>query len=164
MRFRRYAAGALLVAATLLAGCGSGGGDGKPAAGAASGAGAVNAGAMAVGLKVGTSPWGPILTDQAGRTLYGFVPDHDGTSSCTASCAATWPPLTSRSAATVGSGLSVQLLGKTQRTEGTSQITYGPWPLYYFAGDTRPGDMDGQGVDGIWFVVGPDGKLIKNVG
>ena len=38
---------------------------------------------------------------------------------------------------------------------------YNNWPLYYYVGDVGPGDVDGQGVDGVWFVVGADGKLIK---
>ena len=53
------------------------------------------------------------------------------------------------------------LLGKTQRAEGATQITYNGWPLYYFVPDTDAGDVDGQGVDGAWFVLSADGKLIK---
>jgi predicted lipoprotein with Yx(FWY)xxD motif len=143
-----------LLALPLAAACGNGssGGAGAPAA---------SAGTTPVGVKAGTSPWGPILTDQAGRTLYGFTPDKNGKSTCAENCVATWPPLTSRSAVTAGSGVSASLLGTTARTEGTTQATFGQWPLYYYAGDVKPGDMDGQGVDNQWFVVGLDGKLIK---
>jgi hypothetical protein len=34
-------------------------------------------------------------------------------------------------------------------------------PLYYFSGDQQPGDINGQGVGGIWFTVAPDGALIR---
>jgi predicted lipoprotein with Yx(FWY)xxD motif len=49
----------------------------------------------------------------------------------------------------------------TTRADGTVQATYGNWPLYYYVGDHGFGDIDGQGVDGVWFVIGTDGKLIK---
>jgi predicted lipoprotein with Yx(FWY)xxD motif len=159
-RVRKYAAGAVaLLALTLAAACGS-------SSSGAAGAPATSAGnTTPVVLKAGTSPWGAILTDQAGRTLYGFTPDRNGTSTCADSnCVASWPPLTSRSAVTAGSGVSASLLGSTARTEGTTQATFGQWPLYYYAGDAKPGDTDGQGVDGKWFVVGLDGKLIKKTG
>ena len=34
------------------------------------------------------------------------------------------------------------------------------WPLYYFANDSAPGDLNGQAVGDVWFVVGADGELI----
>jgi hypothetical protein len=74
---------------------------------------------------------------------------------------ATWPALVSRQPVTAGAGTNQSLLSETKRAEGTVQATYGQWPLYYYAGDLVPGDVDGQGVDGVWFAVGTDGKLIK---
>ena len=40
-------------------------------------------------------------------------------------------------------------------------MTYAGKPLYYFAGDAKPGDTNGQGVGKVWFVVGADGELVK---
>ncbi|MGW2850241.1 hypothetical protein ACWC5G_36810, partial [Streptomyces sp. NPDC001274] len=40
-------------------------------------------------------------------------------------------------------------------------VTYGDWPLYYYVGDMGPGDVNGQGLDGEWFAVSPDGKLVR---
>jgi predicted lipoprotein with Yx(FWY)xxD motif len=114
-----------------------------------------------VRVEVAQSSLGPILTDQNGRTLYAFVHDKNGTSSCTGDCLATWPALASRQAPAVGTGAAKDLLAQTTRAEGTVQATYGNWPLYYYVGDVGPGDVDGQGVDDAWFVVGADGKLIK---
>jgi predicted lipoprotein with Yx(FWY)xxD motif len=172
MRIRKYALAAILATAGLAAaGCGGGYGatTAGPSAPSATGTSTVSptrtpglaADAAAVTIKISESRYGGILTDQGGRTLYGFLPDKNGASACRADCVATWPPLTSRSPVTAASGAASALLGKTVRTEGTVQATYGDWPLYYYAGDTQPGDVDGQGVNGIWFVIGANGKLVK---
>ena len=132
---------------------------GATAKGAGTGAGK-GAGGAATSVKVATSGLGPILTDQEGRTLYAFTRDKNGNSNCADACIATWPALTGRSVQ-AGPGTTPSLLGKTQRTEGTAQAVYGDWPLYYYAGDGGPGDVNGQGVDGVWFVVNADGKLVR---
>jgi predicted lipoprotein with Yx(FWY)xxD motif len=115
----------------------------------------------AVGVKIGQSSLGPILTDLTGRTLYAFVDDHGGNSTCTGVCLASWPALTSDKDFTAGAGADTRLLAGTKRTDGVEQAEYGSWPLYYYAGDQGPGDIDGQNVDGTWFVVGADGKLVR---
>ncbi len=53
------------------------------------------------------------------------------------------------------------LLGTLVRSDGSVQVTYGGWPLYFFAGDEAPGDINGQGVNDVWFVVAPDGTMIE---
>src|SRR5215217_6084158 len=105
----------------------------------------------AVGIKVDQSSLGPILTDQSGRTLYAFTNDKDNTSNCADQCIATWPALISRQPVAAETGTDQKLLSQTTRAEGTVQATYGNWPLYYYVGDQGPGDIDGQGVDGVWF-------------
>jgi predicted lipoprotein with Yx(FWY)xxD motif len=172
MRIRKYAyAAALTAAASLAAACS--GGKAEPAGGTPATVATTSAAAPSqqraveaqpVTLRISDSSLGPILTDQSGRTLYGFVPDKKGRSTCGENCVATWPPLTSRSPVTAGSGTSAGLLGTTTRTEGAVQATYGDWPLYYYAGDVRPGDVDGQGVNGIWFVIAANGKLVRDAG
>lgn len=114
-----------------------------------------------VSVEIAPSSLGQILTDQNGRTLYAFIDDKGGTSSCTGQCIATWPALISRQPVTAGAGVDKDLLSRTNRAEGTAQATYGGWPVYYYVGDVGPGDVDGEGVDGKWFVIGADGKLIK---
>ena len=113
------------------------------------------------GVRIGESGLGPILTDLNGRTLYAFVNDKSGNSTCTDGCLGSWPALTSDKAFTAGEGADGKLLTETKQTDGVDQAKYGPWPLYYYAGDQGPGDIDGQNVGGLWFVVGADGKLIK---
>ncbi|GAA4637467.1 hypothetical protein GCM10023196_091340 [Actinoallomurus vinaceus] len=152
MRARFVVLGTALVLG--LAACGGGGTESKHHAAAASGDSAAS-------VKISQSSLGPILTDREGRTLYAFARDKNGGSSCSADCIATWPALTSRSTVTAVSGANSTLLGQTRRAEGTTQATYGDWPLYYYAGDMNAGDVDGQGVDGVWFAVGANGKLVK---
>jgi predicted lipoprotein with Yx(FWY)xxD motif len=153
MRARFVMLGAVLTLG--LAACGGSGGS-KDHTSAAP-----KAAADSAGIKVSQSSLGPILTDQNGRTLYGFANDKQGTSSCTKECIATWPGLVSRGPVAVGQGVQQGLLKKIQRAEGTEQAVYGAWPLYYYVGDAGPGDVDGEGVDGVWFVIDANGKLVK---
>jgi len=59
-----------------------------------------------------------------------------------------------------GDGVDAALLGTTTREDGAVQVTYGGWPLYFFAGDAAAGDVTGQGVNDVWFVVAPDGAMV----
>lgn len=106
---------------------------------------------------------GQILVDGSGRTLYLFQADKSTTSTCYGACAQYWPPLLTSGAPQAGSGANASLLGTTQRTDGTLEVTYGGHPLYYVVTDHNPGDATGQGLNNYgapWNVVGPDGKQI----
>ena len=116
--------------------------------------------ASAAALKLTQSQLGPILTDGNGRTLYGFLSDQGGTSTCYAQCAQSWPPLVTQGNPTPAQGVDAALLGLTPRNDGTQQVTYKKWPLYYFAGDQGQGQTKGQGLKGMWYVVGSSG-LVK---
>jgi predicted lipoprotein with Yx(FWY)xxD motif len=90
---------------------------------------------------------GKILTDAAGKTLYKYANDAGGVSNCTGTCAQNWPPLTITSGTpTAGAGVT-GALGTIKRADGTTQVTYGGSPLYYFVGDTAAGDATGNGVN-----------------
>jgi predicted lipoprotein with Yx(FWY)xxD motif len=158
-----FSAVGLVFGAALLTACSSPAHTPPVAAASTAASGAVvqQAAAGTAGVKISDSSLGPILTDQNGRTLYAFTRDKNGTSSCTADCIATWPALISRGPATASSGAQPSLLSTTNRAEGTVQATYNGWPLYYYVGDVAPGDVDGEGSGGVWFVVGADGKLVK---
>ncbi|MEU6660151.1 hypothetical protein [Streptomyces sp. NPDC046821] len=104
---------------------------------------------------------GSILVDGQGRTLYAFTKDKEATSNCDAECIAVWPALTSPSPAAAGKGVEKSLLREAKQSGGAVQVTYGDWPLYYYVGDMAPGDVNGQGLDGEWFAVSPDGKLVR---
>lgn len=108
---------------------------------------------------VAESDLGPILTDGEGRTLYLFTNDDADQSSCTDSCAQNWPPLTVESEGELVAGEGVEgELGTITRDDGSLQVTIDGVPLYYFAGDSAPGDLNGQEVGGVWFAVAPDGQ------
>lgn len=112
----------------------------------------------ALTVELADSALGPILVDGEGRTLYRFEKDSDGESTCYEACATNWPALVGDVEA--GDGVDGALLGTAQRTDGTVQVTYAGRPLYYFAGDQAPGDIAGQGVMDVWYVVGADGAAI----
>lgn len=113
-----------------------------------------------VSVKVADSALGPILVDGTGRTLYGFTKDKPGATNCDTACIAVWPALIAPRVQ-AGSGVDTKLLTQTRLAQGADQATYGDWPLYYYVGDAVPGDVNGQGLDGEWFVVGADGKFVK---
>ena len=96
---------------------------------------------------------GAILVDGSGRTLYLLIQDERNQSNCGESCIQTWPPLLTAEAASAGEGLTAQVLNSIRRDDGSNQVTYNGWPLYYFSGDETPGDAKGQNSGGIWFVV-----------
>jgi predicted lipoprotein with Yx(FWY)xxD motif len=107
------------------------------------------------------------MTDAAGRTLYLFEKDTGGKSSCYGACAQGWPPLLTTGTPTSAAGVSASLLGTVNRTNGTVQVTYAGHPLYYFTGDTKPGDIKGQNLHAFgadWYVVGPAGKKVEKPG
>ena len=104
---------------------------------------------------------GSFLVDDKGMTLYLFTTDKPNTSNCYGKCASFWPPLLTSGEAVAGSGLDASKLGTTTRTDGTVQVTYNSWPLYYFAKDKQPGDVKGQKVAGTWFVISPSGDAIQ---
>jgi predicted lipoprotein with Yx(FWY)xxD motif len=108
-----------------------------------------------------TTSLGMIIVDAQGRTLYKFDNDTAGTSTCYDQCAANWPALVAAGTPTAGPGLDASKLTTVDRTDGTKQVKYGEFPLYYFAADKAAGDTNGQGKGKIWWVVGADGKPIE---
>ena len=113
---------------------------------------------------VADSDLGQILTAADGMTVYLFMPDAQGTPTCIGSCAEAWPPLTVDDASqlTGGDGVDASLLGTTEHPAAGTQVTYNGWPLYFFAGDSAPGDTNGQGQGGVWYVLDPTGNAIDN--
>ena len=104
----------------------------------------------------------PFLVDGDGMSLYLFTDDtqNSGTSTCTGDCLVRWPAVIVTRTPTAGEGVDASLLGTITRDDGTMQATYNGWPLYYFEDDTAPGDINGQGVGGVWFLVNAAGDAI----
>lgn len=110
------------------------------------------------------SALGLILTDGSGNTLYAFMPDDQGPSTCYDDCAASWPAFLAEGELEVSGNdedpTDAKLLGTTERDDGGLPVTYNDWPLYHFGGDEAPGDTNGQGASDVWYVMSPDGEMI----
>ena len=115
----------------------------------------------AITLKVSQhAEFGDILTDAGGNTVYLFTEDERNKSNCSGGCATAWPPLLTVGDPTAGEGVNADRLGTIAREDGSTQVAYNGWPLYYFASDEEPGDTKGQ--YGTWFVVSAFGGPIQN--
>jgi predicted lipoprotein with Yx(FWY)xxD motif len=119
----------------------------------------------AVDLKTASSSAGNIVVDAKGMSLYFFTKDtkDSGTSACTGSCLVQWPPLTTTSGSPVAEGVTGKL-GTINTPDGKKQVTLNGMPLYYYVKDTKPGDVLGQGVGGVWYLSDPSGAMIKPAG
>ena len=106
------------------------------------------------------SEHGRILVDGRGHTLYGFTRDTEGTSTCTGGCLDAWPPLVVEDG-TLPAGLDDWVFEVVPGPGDRPQLKAGQWPLYTYANDLAPGDTNGQGSGGVWFVVDPTGELIR---
>ncbi|SNY54384.1 hypothetical protein [Paractinoplanes atraurantiacus] len=108
---------------------------------------------------------GPHVTDGAGRTLYRFDNDTNKPpkSNCNGDCATAWPPLLIKSPGKIfPDGVDPQIVGYVERADGHCQVTINGWPVYYFVADAKPGDLNGQGLNGKWFAIKPDGGKTSN--
>ncbi len=132
---------------------------GEPAADTPSGDddGSSTAEAAASAVAVGDTTIGQVLIDADGLTLYGFTNDVGGVPSCEDACADAWPPVVVDA---MPPGLDPAVFSLATRPDGSSQLVAGTWPLYRFAGDAAPGDVNGQESGGVWFAAAPDGSLI----
>ena len=158
---RKASAGAALLFAltVVLAACGGNddGGSGTAAPAAPATTAAPAAGGTTVAVSSGKL--GDILVDGDGRTLYAFTKDQGDKSACSGQCADNWPALTGTASA--GTGVQASLLSSAMQANGDAQVTYDGKLLYYFAGDAKPGDVNGQGVGNVWFAVTAGGDLVQ---
>lgn len=84
------------------------------------------------------------------RTLYTFANDTAGSSTCEGGCAATWPPVAADAEQLTGSFTTIQ------RSDASLQWAFKGSPLYYYQGDAGEGEVNGEGIGGVWFVARPD--------
>jgi predicted lipoprotein with Yx(FWY)xxD motif len=172
---------AVTLLATLLTGCSgssSSSASGSSTSAAAAGDGASTAATTPAAAVASSNPvqatvatksagkLGTILVDGKGRTLYLFVADtKKNQSTCTGGCLVAWPPLLSISTAKGGTGADANLIGTVQRSGGAKQVSYNGHPLYYYIGDQKPGQTNGQGVNqfgNLWYVVNAKGKQVTS--
>ncbi len=93
----------------------------------------------------------------AGFTLYTFAEDTEGVSTCFGGCADIWPPLYASADATDFGDFTVTQRDDPATTDDDAlnirQWAYQGQPLYFYAGDTQPGDVTGE--YGTWFFARP---------
>jgi predicted lipoprotein with Yx(FWY)xxD motif len=115
-------------------------------------------------LTVRSSSFGKALFDGRGFVLYAFTRDKRS-SACYGACAKAWPPyFAPKEELRVGAGLKRSLLSTVKRRNGRRQVTYARNPLYFYVGDTRPGQILCQNVveyGGRWLILRPSGKLVR---
>jgi predicted lipoprotein with Yx(FWY)xxD motif len=90
-----------------------------------------------------------ILTTTRGRTLYSLSAETNGRFICTGACASTWRPLV------IPAGVKPTgpvKLATIKRPDGRTQVTFKGRPLYSFSGDSKAGDVNGEGIKdvGTW--------------
>jgi predicted lipoprotein with Yx(FWY)xxD motif len=93
---------------------------------------------------------GKVLVDSRGRTVYLFLKDSHGRSSC--------------AAALPEPGLSAVKLTTTARSDGAPQVLFNGHPLHRYPGDAKPGDTNGQRVTtfgAAWFAVSGAGQVVS---
>lgn len=108
---------------------------------------------------------GKILVDGKWRTLYRFNKDSAWPMKfgCLGACLDTWKPAKPVDKTKV-KGIDPIHIGTVTRPDGTKQLAIKCWPVYWFTGDTKPGDINGQGKMGLWFAVSDQGaKVTKTV-
>ncbi|QCP00198.1 hypothetical protein FCN77_23895 [Arthrobacter sp. 24S4-2] len=158
--------------AAVLAGCGGGAGTSSPTTAEGSTAASAPAEssapasspvpAGAAELKTASSGAGQIVVDAKGMSVYFFTKDvkDSGTSACTGSCIVAWPPVLTDSASPAVEGVTATV-GTIPTPEGKKQLTVNGLPVYYYAKDKSAGDITGQGVGNVWYLVGPAGDMVK---
>lgn len=102
-------------------------------------------------VSLGQTTLGQVLTGANGKTLYFFASDISGQSQCTGNCLTNWPVFYKESP-TLSTDLAAADFGTITRSDGTKQTTYKGWPLYYYSGDTKAGDITGEKANNVWFV------------
>lgn len=106
---------------------------------------------------------GRIIVDGRGRSLYLFEKDRQGRSACSGLCATYWPPLLTNGKSIAIAGAKPSLLGSIRRADGSRQVSYAGHALYFFSGDTKRGQTNGEGLQDFgagWYVLTPSGKKI----
>ncbi|MDR6638946.1 hypothetical protein [Paenarthrobacter nitroguajacolicus] len=162
-----------LVLSAALAGCGGSPGtttssapppasSAAPTSAAASPSSASASAMAAAEMKVASSSAGQIVVDSKGMSLYFFTKDvkDSGKSACVDACLTAWPIFTTTSDAPTVEGVT-GTVGTITSPDGKKHVTLNGMPLYYYAKDKAPGDVTGQGVGSVWYLVSPTGEMVK---
>ena len=103
------------------------------------------------------------MVDGKGMSVYYYTKDvkDSGTSACTGGCLDAWPPVLATSDTPTVDGVT-GTVGTIATPDGKKQVTINGMPVYYYAKDLAAGDITGQGVGGVWYLVAPSGEMITH--
>jgi predicted lipoprotein with Yx(FWY)xxD motif len=131
----------------------------------AASAGAVAAATAAPAVAAGSSPtlqahrvgnFGRVLVDSRHRSLYLLADERGGTIHCTGSCLGAWPPLLVAAGSPITHSTAVRgTVGHVVRGSQW-QVTFNGYPVYEFAGDSAPGQANGEGISSFgstWYLL-----------
>ena len=118
---------------------------------------------------------GKVVVDGTGYTLYHFSKDkrHSGETSCYGRCEKVWLLYLTNGEPQVVLGARQSEVGTIERKDGTTQVTYGGWPVYTHARDGWPlsshahepaGEEAGAGrsqFGGVWYLIKPTGEEVR---
>jgi predicted lipoprotein with Yx(FWY)xxD motif len=110
-------------------------------------------------ITTGDSPFGTMLFDDADQAIYIWELEPTSTPECYDDCAVAWPPVLTEGDPVADGEVDADLLGVTERTDGSQQVTYNDHPLYYYAHE-EPGEVKCHNIathGGLWWVIQPDG-------
>ena len=96
-----------------------------------------------------------ILTNAQGLTLYYFTADTATQAACTGTCAGIWPPLLFMGAGSPTRASSLPGTLSVVTDANGNQVAYNGHQLYTYSKDTAPGQTNGEGFKGKWFVATP---------
>ena len=111
-------------------------------------------------VRVAQTKLGRILVNGQGRTLYLYMKDRGTKSACSRRCTQVWPPATVSGPPTAGPGVEAAKLTTTRGADNSRQLVYNGHPLYTLTADVRPGQINGEGFLGTWYVISAAGKRI----
>src|SRR3954452_3432695 len=114
-------------------------------------------------LQLRSTSLGRVIVDSHKHTLYMLTADGKNASHCSGACAANWPPAKAPRKPKLSSSLDKSKLKVIERADGSRQLAYAGHPLYRFAGDSKPGDVHGEGVNafgGMWYVLSKSGAAV----
>lgn len=116
--------------------------------------------APGITITSGSSQFGTMLYNADNQAIYIWEVEESSTPECYGDCAIAWPPVLTDGAPVATGEVQAGMLGTTERTDGTTQVTYNGHPLYYYV-DEGPGEVRCHNVathGGLWWVIQPNGQ------
>jgi predicted lipoprotein with Yx(FWY)xxD motif len=111
-------------------------------------------------IATGDSEFGTMLFNDKGQAIYIWEIEESTKAECYGDCTEAWPPVLTDGAPRAAGSVNKDLLGTTQRTDGSTQVTYNGHPLYYYAheeaGEVKCHNIRTHG--GLWWVIQPSGN------